>query len=516
MLDAHDGLSGVNMAIAEQPDLVLMDINMPGLDGYEASTLLRGLPDIAEVPIVAYTALVMTDDDYERLLAAGCDGYISKSVSPQELVEEIEAYLQGKHSPLDEAQRNAGVRAYQQRLVERLQDQINKLTRANEDLMLMNNVAQAINSTLNMDEMINHLTQLIVENLDAQVCSILLLNARDELVYKAVTGGESENLLDLRLDLGQGFPSIVAQTGQPLLNNDVRNNPGFVSEIDQRLGIQTRSILSVPLHVKGRVIGVIEVRNKIEGEFDDDSLQLLNSLASTAALTIENANLYRDLQDERDTLIKKEEEIRRSIARDLHDGPTQMLSAISMNVDFIKKLRHKAPDKVPDELANLQRLSNEAAREVRALLFGLHPTVLETQGLIAALEVLVERSQDLYGVKLVLNVQSAAEPMLSKMAQIEAFIIVQEAVNNARKHANSPEIFITLWETPKSVVITVQDHGVGFNLVDVTGDDQRISFGLMTMPERARLVGAKFDIQSAPGQGTTVTLEIPFDPEATA
>jgi signal transduction histidine kinase len=268
----------------------------------------------------------------------------------------------------------------------------------------------------------------------------------------------------------------------------------------------------VPVRVKGKIIGVIEAVNKLEGQFDQDSLRWLGSLASTAALAIENARLYSDLQEERDSLIRKEEEIRRNIARDLHDGPTQMVSALAMNVDFIKKLKVLAPDELDQELENLQQLANEATHDIRNLLFGLHPTILQTHGLQAAVEIYTERYHDRRGAKLSLDVVPELKPRISKEAEIVAFIIIQEAVNNAKKHAEASEVIIKLRQTNEHLVIVVQDNGKGFDLAQISRDyDKRVSFGLMTMLERARLINGELKLKTEPGGGTSVILTLPLD-----
>jgi signal transduction histidine kinase len=507
VVEADDGLSCVRVAQEQRPDLILMDIDMPGLDGYEASTMLKGVPGLEDVPIVAFTA-ISSREDRERMLAAGCDGYIPKTCPPEELFKQIEAYLQGKREKLTGPETAAKVRAYQQRLVERLENKIHELTRANEDLALLNNVAGAINSTLDLNELLKLITQLVEETLEVQACSVLLSDEQTgELVFKAVSGIGSDQLIGVRLAPGQGIAGWVAGEGQAVLTNDVRRDPRFFSGIDEKFEIQTRSIVCVPLRVKGEIIGVIEAVNKIEGQFPHEALRLLDSIGSTAALAIENARLYRDLQDERDHLIRKEEEVRRTIAHNLHDGPTQMLAAISMNVDFIKKLHRNAPEKVEEELDQLQRLADDTAHDVRTLLFGLHPIILETRGLTAALEVYVERFQDRRGPQLNLDLPPRLKTYLSQEAEIAAFIIVQEAINNARKHAEASAIRVTLRQTDTLFTIRVEDDGRGFNPGIISRDyDRRVSFGLSSMAERARLANAEFEVDSTPGQGTTVTL----------
>ncbi len=510
--EADDGLSGVSLALAERPDLVLMDINMPGLNGYEATTQIKSLPGMENTIIVAYTAALTSPQQREQLLAAGCDGYISKTLTPDELLEQIGAYLQGKRDTIKEERLDAGAQANQERLVNRLEEQVKKLTQANRELKLLNHVAQALTSTLNLKELLSVITQKVEITLEVESCSLLLIDeTEDELVFAAASGRGARQLVGHRLSSRQGIVGWVIREKQSVLVNDVRRDPRFFEGIDEMVNYETRSVICVPLRVKSKIIGVIEAINKIEGQFDQSSLQLLDSLASTAALAIENARLYSDLQAERDHLIKKEEEIRRGIARDLHDGPTQMVSAISMNVEFIKKLKEKAPERLDKELESLQALANEATNDIRNLLFGLHPTILETQGLPSALEIYVERFFDRSGMVLSLDMPPDMEASISKEAEIVAFIIIQEAVNNARKHAEASEVVIKLRQTNDLFVIIIQDNGKGFDVNDTLYDyDQRVSFGLSTMSERARLVNAKYKLHSKPGHGTSVILGLPL------
>ena len=512
VLEAGDGLAGVNLAISTKPDLILMDMNLPGLDGYEASTRLKSMPDMVETPIIAFTGRAQTKDDQERIFAAGCDGFISKESSPNEFLEQIQTYLQGNHEAVSEAARGAGARAYQQRLVQRLQDQVKKLTRANEELTLLNNVAHTITSTLNLKDTLNLIMHQVEEAMEVEACSLLLLDEETgELVFEAASGIGADQLIGVRLKPGQGIAGWVAREAKPALVNDVRNDTRFFKGVDEAVKVQTQSIICVPLLVKNNIIGVLEALNKNEGKFDQESIQILDSLASTAVLAIENARLYTRLQNERDQLIKKEEEIRRAIARDLHDGPTQLVSAMSMSVEYIKNLRQVAPDKVDQALDSLQTMANEAAHDIRNLLFGLHPTILETQGLVAALEIYVERFTDRKGMKLTLDLESGLNMNIHKEAEIIAFIIIQEAVNNARKHANASETVIKLRHGDESLLVTIQDDGRGFDMAAITDSyDKRLSFGLTTMSERAQLIEAGYDLKSQPGQGTTIKLKLPL------
>ncbi len=133
---ADDGAVGLELAQAHPPDLILMDINLPGLNGYELATKFKALPNLSSVPIIAITANTMIGDR-ERALAAGCDGYISKPIDPRALPQQVAEYLGGSRERLPAAEAPTYMREYSQQLVTRLEEHIRELEAANERLLLL-------------------------------------------------------------------------------------------------------------------------------------------------------------------------------------------------------------------------------------------------------------------------------------------------------------------------------------------------------------------------------------------
>jgi len=133
VLEAEDGLSGIKMAQEELPDLILMDINIPGMDGFEATTKLKSIEGLKDTPIVALTAKVM-DGDREMALTVGCDGYIPKPIDVDTLPGLIKDFLAGKREMVAVAEERVYLREYSQKLVDRLQEKIEELTKVNEEL----------------------------------------------------------------------------------------------------------------------------------------------------------------------------------------------------------------------------------------------------------------------------------------------------------------------------------------------------------------------------------------------
>ena len=269
-------------------------------------------------------------------------------------------------------------------------------------------------------------------------------------------------------------------------------------------------MICVPLQIKTRPIGVLQALNKISSEgFNDDDLRLLSTLAAQAASAIENANLYRSLREERDKIIRVQEEARRALARDLHDSTLQSLSSISMGMDYVNQLLKHQPEAAAEELGRLHELVRHASREARVLLFELRPIALEAQGLVGALETYVDQLRG-EGPPVYHFLNDGFNERLSPEVEAAAFIVVQEAVNNARKHASADNVRLNLTPEEGSLLITVEDDGRGFDLETARENARRGGhLGLVSMQERADLIEAQFDIHSRPGQGTSIALKVP-------
>jgi len=169
-----------------------------------------------------------------------------------------------------------------------------------EELGTINEIAQTVTSSLDLDQVIRSVMKGINRILRVETGSLLLVDEQtDELVFKITLQGDTEKLAPYRLEMGQGIAGWVAQRGEPLLVADVQLDPRHYGGIDKAVGFTSRSILCVPLFVTGKVIGVIEVINKLGGaslepkaRFDDNDLELLKAMAAPVAIAIENARLH--------------------------------------------------------------------------------------------------------------------------------------------------------------------------------------------------------------------------------
>jgi signal transduction histidine kinase len=376
-------------------------------------------------------------------------------------------------------------------------------------LRMVQVLTQELVSELDVDRLLQRILRSAIDAVHGTAGALLLLDPTgEELIFSVVEGGGGAALEGQRMGRDQGLAGWVVSHNQPLIIADVHEDNRFYERIPAQVAYEVTSMISAPLIVKGEPIGVVQVLNKAgDARFDKHDLDLLTSFAAQSAITIENTRLYQDLMRERDRLIAVEEEVRKRLARDLHDGPAQLLAALINGIAFVTKLQELEPEKVPRELEELLPVAQKALRQVRTLLFDLRPVILETQGLVPALESYVERQRGVGDADYHLQVDGFSE-RLDTQAERALFSIVQEAVGNIKKHTRAQNVWIAVVERDDELRVSVRDDGQGFS-VDRLADqyDQRGSLGMLTMRERAESMGGTFSVQSLPGAGTTILVQ---------
>ncbi len=389
------------------------------------------------------------------------------------------------------------------------------------EMTFLNDVARTLSSTLQLDEVLTRIMKEVERMLNVEAGSLLLTDpATGDLVFQIALGDKADKIKPFRVPKGQGIAGEVALTGKPLLVTDVAKDERHFKKLDREIDFETRNILCVPLVLYKNVIGVLQIINKKQGSFTQNDLELLSSIASYAAIAIQNARLHEEVMAERDRVIEAEEQARKQLARDLHDGPTQLVAGLMMSLDFSKKALNKDPSLLAKELAYMSELAERASHQMRTMLFELRPLVLETQGLGDALQVFLERRQkDIENVtelSLKVTTDNPEGEVTRQDGKVEAaiFAIVQETVNNAIKHAKADNIVVELQETSDGIYVTIADDGRGFNVEEVMDDyEHRGSLGMINIQERTELIGGELNVESAPGQGTRFTVSVPKEKE---
>jgi len=311
-----------------------------------------------------------------------------------------------------------------------------------------------------------------------------------------------------------GTSGLIGDTiaaGIPTLSSQISRDP----ELSRITALKSCSVAyCIPLRSPSENLGVLLFAHPDPNYFTRERREILGLIANQAVVAIQNARLYRDLEQEKERMVVIQEEARKKLARDLHDGPTQAVASIAMRVNYARRLLGRDVPAASVELLKIEDLARSTTKEIRHMLFTLRPLILESQGLVAALQDMADKLRDTYNQNVTISADPSIPPTLETGKQAVIFYIAEEAVTNARKHAQAANIWVRLKLAEKDLVLLeVEDNGVGFNISAVDAYyEQRGSLGLVNMRERAELVNCTLHIDSAEGQGTRIRALIPLTP----
>lgn len=319
-------------------------------------------------------------------------------------------------------------------------------------------------------------------------------------------------------DLRVTLPGESGILGQALSHGDPAQTdaPSRDPEVQRLVAFHgCASALCIPLAAGLEAYGALLFGHPKAGYFTAERTSLLEAIGHQATVALQNARLYRDLEQEKERITEIQEEARKKLARDLHDGPTQSIAAIAMRVNFARRLMERDPKAASDELYKVEDLARRTTKEIRHMLFTLRPLILESQGLVAALNQLAEKMRETHGQNVIVEAQPGAAEQLEIGKQGVVFYIAEEAVNNARKHAQARHIWVRLRSKGDLFFLEVEDDGVGFNIGAVDANyEQRGSLGMVNMRERTELVNGLLRIDSTEGVGTRIQVVVPLTDES--
>ena len=296
-----------------------------------------------------------------------------------------------------------------------------------------------------------------------------------------------------RLPVADPLMTAVIQHGKPWISNQTAGSQAGI----HRRSSPPDALLVMPLRVHDNPIGALDVVGK-PGGFTQDDLWIMDLFASQAAIAIEVAKLHEQTEQ----LVVIEE--RQRLARDLHDSVTQALYSLALYADAARlALSGGRLDTTAEHLHALRSMAREAMLDMRLLIFELHPPILEEEGLTAALQARLDAVEARAGVQTRLTTTS--ERRLPLHVEMELYRIVQEALTNVVKHARAQAVNIHLDFEPACFKMKVWDDGVGFDpqTAGLSG-----GLGLQNMQERMRQIGGWLNVESSPGHGTTINVEV--------
>jgi two-component system NtrC family sensor kinase len=277
VLETNSGEKALEMLQQEASDgdpvdVLILDIRMPGIDGYQVIARVKEDPLLATTSILVTTALTSISDKTLGL-EMGADDYLTKPFDPRELLARVQ-------------------------VINRMRRTERALRQRNRELAALNEISRTVTSSLDLDEVLAAAMQGVQEILQVEVGSLILVDEESgELVFRKTLSPQQSWVTGRSFQPGEGIVGHVVAKGAPRLVNDVSEDPFFVPRVDAATGLEARAILCVPLFVRDRAVGAIEVINKPGGAFTEADLDLLQTVAGAVAVAVENAQLYTELAD---------------------------------------------------------------------------------------------------------------------------------------------------------------------------------------------------------------------------
>lgn len=383
---------------------------------------------------------------------------------------------------------------------------------ADRELALLRELIRAASSGPGVEPLAAAAAGMITEATATDVCFVHVLDDSDRaLTLAGATPPFDAEIGKIRLPLGQGISGWVASHRQPVvISHDKESDPRY-KPFESLRGRDFTSMVSVPMETgPGGLVGVLNVHTVERREFTPRDVELLLVIGRLIAGALHQARLHRQLvarerahENFVEQVIQAQEIERRRLAGDIHDGISQRLVTLSYRLDAAA--RAVEPQAVAEQLAAARELVALTLQEARAAISGLRPPVLDDLGLSGGLASLARSIP-----RIPIDVD-LAETRVPDHIELALYRIAQECLQNVVKHAEADRARLTFAVDDGVARLEIVDDGKGFDTFEhPLGSDEMGGYGLLSMAERAEIVGGRLHIRSRPGAGTTVTATIPL------
>ncbi|HEY1368825.1 MAG TPA: GAF domain-containing sensor histidine kinase [Gaiellaceae bacterium] len=364
----------------------------------------------------------------------------------------------------------------------------------------LNEVANALVTEIDLQRLLQLVGDRLRELVDARLVVISIPQPSGRLRVEAISGEPSELAPGAELSDRSKSQRVLARRHRERVDS-LLDDPEVDQESTRRLGVQTA--IYVPLVVRDRAIGVVAVHDKVgqDPRFSDDDVRLAEAFAARAAVAVEISQ--RVARDAMQRVVTAQELERRRLARELHDETGQALTSILLGLKSVEEANDL--ERVREAVASLRELTLATLQDVRRLAVELRPKALDDFGLVPALERLTETFADQTGLSVDFQPLPTDERLPGDV-ETALYRIVQEALTNVVKHAHAHSVSIVVARKAGSVSVVVEDDGAGFDATR-TRDG---GLGLVGMRERVELLGGRLTVETRPGAGTTLVVEVPL------
>jgi PAS domain S-box-containing protein len=357
-----------------------------------------------------------------------------------------------------------------------------------------------------LETILNGLAECVVRVTGAEACAVLIIEGSSPVERLIGDYPPTEGLAAaFELALKRGARSLGTQslkTGRPVVLRNARQHTLSLPEWEPMYPLirdmTWETLVNVPLTARGNNLGSLQICYRADLDPTYDDLIFLSAVAAQASIAVDNARLFTEAQ------AKAALEERQRLARELHDSVSQALYGMALGARTARRLLDQDPTRLAEPLDYVLSLAEAGLAEMRALIFELRPESLATEGLVAALD----RQATLLRARHNIEVETELchEPPLTIEQKEALYRIAQEAVHNVVKHAHAGHVWLRLGLTDQMACLEVTDDGAGFD----AAQDFAGHLGLRSMRERSHALGGAVTIQSAPGKGTLLRVDLPI------
>ena len=387
------------------------------------------------------------------------------------------------------------------------------LARKNRSLDAINQVALAANRPDDIHDVLYVILEHVVKTMNLKMGWIYLRDPERKSFHLASWYGIEDEMVPL-------FLGILNNSSCACQENFVTGNLSAIAEIRScarlekltRLNVAKEHV-TIPLIAREQQFGVINLLCDADVVISDDDMELLSSIGAQISETVANAWLQLKLTEKEasrqfllESLVQAQEEERSRLARELHDGAGQTLTSLLVRLKAMER-RFPSPE-LQGELSNMQGIVSETIEQVRELAYRLRPVALDQFGLSRALESLVQDMTK--GTTIKVSCQfNLKDSKIHPEIEVVLYRIAQEGLTNIIRHSKAKHIGLALCLENRNIKMSIEDDGVGFDPGRVSlGNGQR-HLGLISMRERAEILGGNLEVYTAPGKGTTVEVFVP-------
>jgi PAS domain S-box-containing protein len=388
-----------------------------------------------------------------------------------------------------------------------------ELRQRNHQLALLNMVTEAVSLFLELPELLSTLRVLLAEHLHITAGIIFLYHEADDQLVLELAWGLPPDMREQmsRLHVATAYNASVVRDKTTLRHCDLQTSPLWLVGTETATDSDWKCYMGVPLIAHGGIQGVLDLFSAQAGILCEDQESLFAGIGQQVGIAIQNARLFQQISEGRERLqvlsrrlVEVQEAERRHIARELHDEIGQILTGLNLSLELASRLPTEQRD---ERLAYARDMVESLMSQVREMSLELRPPMLDDLGLLPALLWYCERYTNQTGVRVLLK-HTGIERRFAPEIEIAVYRIVQEALTNVARYAGVGEATVRLWLSHDVLGLQIEDQGIGFE--PEAALSSAASSGLSGMHERTLLLGGELQIESEPGKGSRLAVELPL------